>query len=1083
MADSLVIANQIELLGGPGGSPSINPRCLGAIFQLLPGPGHGGGVSAGTFDLSAPQPTTDFVASLLTDGERPQGYRASNRTISLPIRITAPDFATLAGAREVLMQAVDQQFWQLTWTRDQGAESQLYPLVFDCFRAMPTTVLWGGPEGFDLHPMGIISVSFSALPYGRSDTQERMSFASPVPAAPPPPPAPVVLDAFSTINNPQCIQSTVCIVGPSTCFWDPGFSPAFDDDGHLTPLVYGQTLPNSVDLTAMVSLQMFLGLASKAFWHHHHDQGHTRVNLYFTLTDVSGNMLRFSRSNVRLPVSDTPGLPKFTRVTVGIPLPAENPNFAYTSVVAYSLTIVNRATPALRHIVAYLDALTAYPSTQTANPSTRGAIYQLYGVKGTARTPASLQFQAAPVAGSPSTFTTPTTSGLYTVPGGTVYLKVEAWGGGGAGGGRSTSGVGGGGGGGEYAQEPIFTASPGQVIPYVVGAAGIQGATPVDGQDTVFGPVPAGTQVINANGGSSALQNSITGGLGATGSTNLIHFPGGKGRDATGNVGGGGGSSAGPGGAGNTPTGTVNLVLTGSGNWTAPPGVTTVTVTAVGAGGGGGEGGVGNGAGGGGGESATQTFTVIPGNSYAYVSGTGGVGGAGDTLPGSDGTDTTFVVGAVTLRAHGGKAGPASSHTVSGGLGGSGSTAPIHFNGGQGGATGPYPGSGASSAGTSAAGNNGSPYSSAGAIAPAGGGNGGFSSGPAANNAGPGAVPGGGGGGTWSAGHAGGAGGNGNLTLVFPGGAPTNNGGVAPAGGGTGGAGGPSANTVGSAGSTPGGGGGGANSTGTAEAGGGGGTGKLVITPYASPAFKTLIVHRPKHGCHPAYMPMVSVGNGADIPNGGTDYTVPVPQSGVNASFDGTYTAVLIASSFNSPTNARTITVTVEQNEAPSGATYLSSTSVTVSPGVASLTGPGNQVNNGVLVVGTLTLPVKALAADNTSAFFQVRVTDTNTADRFYDLLLLDTQGQTLIINEPTSGYINYYLDEPQPLYDLGLYLGSQLGRPNAVSVVDAVQAVSGGPFMLDPRECILFAYSVDGLAPAIGVTYYDRYFFDHISN
>ena len=40
--DSLVIGNQIELLGG--GVPSNHPQCAGAIFQLAPG-----------WDLSAPQ--------------------------------------------------------------------------------------------------------------------------------------------------------------------------------------------------------------------------------------------------------------------------------------------------------------------------------------------------------------------------------------------------------------------------------------------------------------------------------------------------------------------------------------------------------------------------------------------------------------------------------------------------------------------------------------------------------------------------------------------------------------------------------------------------------------------------------------------------------------------------------------------------------------------------------------------------------------------------------------------------------------------------------------------------------------------
>jgi len=48
--DSLIISDHIELLGGS--VPSANPACAGAIFKLQPG-----------FDLGAPQPTTDIVAS------------------------------------------------------------------------------------------------------------------------------------------------------------------------------------------------------------------------------------------------------------------------------------------------------------------------------------------------------------------------------------------------------------------------------------------------------------------------------------------------------------------------------------------------------------------------------------------------------------------------------------------------------------------------------------------------------------------------------------------------------------------------------------------------------------------------------------------------------------------------------------------------------------------------------------------------------------------------------------------------------------------------------------------------------------
>ncbi len=373
------------------------------------------------------------------------------------------------------------------------------------------------------------------------------------------------------------------------------------------------------------------------------------------------------------------------------------------------------------------------------------------------------------------------------------------------------------------------------------------------------------------------------------------------------------------------------------------------------------------------------------------------------------------------------------------------------------------------------------------AIAPTGGGNGGASSGSISGSGSPGVAPGGGGGGSQysSGGNPGGNGATGQIVINYPilVGAPTNSGGVAPGGGGAGGAGGATAGTTGSNGVVPGGGGGGANSSGTTLAGGTGAAGKIVVTPFASPPFKNLIVHRPKFGGHPQYQPLVSVGNGADVPDGTHFYTIPQPQAGMTAAFDGTYTIVLVASAFSNPTANRTITVTVTQTEYSGGPSYSQSTTpVTVAPSLASLTGPGNQVNNGVLIAGVLTLPVKALAYDNTSAFFQVSVTDTNTSDRFLDVLLLDTQGQTLIINEPSAGYINYYVDEPDPIHDLGLYLGSQLGRANAVSVVDGIQAVSGGPFTVEPRECLLFAYSVDGNAPSIGVSYYDRYFFDRIS-
>src|SRR5512146_2266618 len=90
-------------------------------------------------DLGAPQPTSDYVANLILDGERPFGRRASNRQIQLGVIIRAPSGTPsersrlLAAAREVLEQAIDQDRWTLTWTRDGGL-----PLLIDCFRAQPS---------------------------------------------------------------------------------------------------------------------------------------------------------------------------------------------------------------------------------------------------------------------------------------------------------------------------------------------------------------------------------------------------------------------------------------------------------------------------------------------------------------------------------------------------------------------------------------------------------------------------------------------------------------------------------------------------------------------------------------------------------------------------------------------------------------------------------------------------------------------------------------------------------------------------------------------------------------------------------
>ena len=257
--------------------------------------------------------------------------------------------------------------------------------------------------------------------------------------------------------------------------------------------------------------------------------------------------------------------------------------------------------------------------------------------------------------------------------------------------------------------------------------------------------------------------------------------------------------------------------------------------------------------------------------------------------------------------------------------------------------------------------------------------------------------------------------------------------------------------------------------------GGAGGAGKIIVTPYASAAFKSLIVHRPPLGAKKTFQPLVSVGAGGDVPDGTHQYVMPQLIGGINATFQGTYTLYLVNASWSggsSSTTDRTITVTVTQFEYGGGASYSVSTApVILSP---------SQVVNGIVTAGVLTLPVKQVAADNTGSYYTVSVTDSVTADRFYDLIFLDTQGSTVCINEPASGYISYYIDEPDPVADLGGIMGSQFGRPDAISVTD-VATISGPPMCVEPADGsnLLFVYSADGVAPSVACSFSPRWFFD----
>lgn len=118
-------------------------------------------------------------------------------------------------------------------------------------------------------------------------------------------------------------------------------------------------------------------------------------------------------------------------------------------------------------------------------------------------------------------------------------------------------------------------------------------------------------------------------------------------------------------------------IFTSNGNFTAPTGVTQIFLSGCGGGGGGGasDGHAAATNGGGGGASGhavmNYPYTVVPGNTYSVVIGTGGAGGTGVNLangnPGAAGVSTTFD-GSVTILGGSGGGGGTSTAVGAGGI-------------------------------------------------------------------------------------------------------------------------------------------------------------------------------------------------------------------------------------------------------------------------------------------------------------------------------------------------------------------------------------------------------------------------------
>jgi hypothetical protein len=282
-------------------------------------------------------------------------------------------------------------------------------------------------------------------------------------------------------------------------------------------------------------------------------------------------------------------------------------------------------------------------------------------------------------------------------------------------------------------------------------------------------------------------------------------------------------------------------------------------------------------------------------------------------------------------------------------------------------------------------------------------------------------------------------------------------------------------------GASPGGGGGGAYDAVDNE-GGDGAPGQVQLTYTSSvAAFSTLIAHRPGPAAPPDLSPLVSFGL-TDVPDGTTEYPVQSLTAGVYATFAGTYSVVAVANTWNTPASPRTVTVTVKQYESAGGPAYSTSVTRTFTPDTDTfLPGGATLAQVPIVDLGTLTLPLRDIAPDNTSGLFTVLIGDTNTADTWFDVAFLDTTGQTVTIGIPNAAaYATLLIDEPGTGAALGRVMGSSFGRAQAVSVLSNA-LVSGGPLFLEPGDDLLLCYCREG-APALSLSYFARYFLDRTS-
>ena len=395
--DSLIIADMIEVIGSEVGVLSNLPECTGAIFVLDPG-----------WDLGAPQPVSSITAQMSLDGERPYGRRSSDRTLSVPVNILAPDRKTLVAARETLYRAIDQETWPMKWTRDDSPDldgsMMSESVVFDCFRGLASKPVYSITDEQQL--LCHIDLTIPALPYGRSAIPKILAFKTNIVDASyltDEPPDAILLDSYASIagGNPGWSVATGAFGGSDAALFPaaPGTTPQ-----------YVKVFGTDQDLTDYTCITAHVGLATPAGGIYVRSTG-TNFSVSVTLVDSMGVRFALEPLEVGLSVPFRRGrtTSNTKRGEHGFPVYKKHPiiigdnipdGFDITEVHGYSLSFSDNPNGTVDFNDVYIGYLWACPPTSAARSasvpvpkSSRGIVYDLNGVVGTAQAPITITAQ------------------------------------------------------------------------------------------------------------------------------------------------------------------------------------------------------------------------------------------------------------------------------------------------------------------------------------------------------------------------------------------------------------------------------------------------------------------------------------------------------------------------------------------------------------------------------------------------------------------------------------------------------------------------------------------------------------------